>query len=61
MASNFNMNLFDFEQNKEVQYFLNTMFDHIIMPIINKLTRVSKNTATAIDHIFINTVTTTKF
>ena len=61
MASNFNMNLFDFEQNKEVQYFLNTMFDHIIMPIINKLTRVTKNTATAIDHIFINTVTITKF
>ena len=61
MASNFNMNLFDFEQNKEVQYFLNTMFGHIIMPIINKLTRVIKNTATAIDHIFINTVTITKF
>ena len=61
MASNFNMNLFDFEQNKEVQYFLNTMFGHIIMPIINKLTRVTKNTATAIDHIFINTVTITKF
>ena len=61
MASNFNMNLFDFEQNKEVQYFLNTMFGHIIMPIINKLTRVTKNTATAIDHIFINTVTISKF
>ena len=31
------------------------------MPVINKLTRVTKNTATAIDHIFINSVTTTKF
>ena len=61
MASNFNMNLFDFEQNKEVQYFLNTMFGHIIMPIISKPTRVTKNTATAIDHIFINTVTISKF
>ena len=61
MASNFNMNIFDFEQNKKVQYFLNTMFGHIMMPIINKLTRVSKNASTAIDHIFIDTVTTTKF
>ena len=32
------------------------------MPVINKpTTRVTKNTATAIDHIFINSVTTTKF
>ena len=31
------------------------------MPVINKPTRVTKNTATAIDHIFINSVTTTKF
>ena len=32
-----------------------------MMPVINKPTRVTKNTATAIDHIFINSVTTTKF
>ena len=31
------------------------------MPVINKQTRVIKNTATAIDHIFLNSVTTTKF
>ena len=31
------------------------------MPVINKPTRVTKNTATAIDHIFINSVTTNKF
>ena len=31
------------------------------MPVINKPTRVTKNTATAIDYIFINSVTTTKF
>ena len=32
-----------------------------MMPVINKPTRVTKTTATAIDHIFINSVTTTKF
>ena len=31
------------------------------MPVINKPTRITKNTATSIDHIFINSVTTTKF
>ena len=31
------------------------------MPVIIKPTRVTKNTATAIDHIFINPITTTKF
>ena len=61
MAGDFNMNLLDFEQNKKVQDFLNIMFGHSMMPVINKPTRVTKNTATAIDHIFINSVTTTKF
>ena len=61
MADDFNMNLLDFEQNKKVQNFLNIIFGHSVMPVINKPTLVTKNTATAIDHIFINSVTTTKF
>ena len=55
------MNLLDFEQNKIVQNFLNIIFGHSMMPVINKPTGVTKNTATAIDNIFINFVTTTKF
>ena len=61
MAGDFNMKLLDFEQNKKVQNFLNIMFGHSMMPVINKPARVTKNTATAIDHIFINSVTTSKF
>ena len=61
MAGDFNMNLLDFEQNKKVQNFLDMMFGHSMMPVINKPTRVTKNTTTAIDHIFDNSVTTTKF
>ena len=37
------------------------MFGHSMMPIINKPTRVTKMTATTIDHISINSVTTSKF
>ena len=58
MAGDFNMNLLDFEQNKKVQNFLNIMFGHSMMPV---MLRVNNNTATAIDHFFINSVTPTKF
>ena len=61
MAGNFNMNLLDFEQNKKEQNFFNIMFGHRMMSVINKPTRVTTNSATAIDHFFINSVTTTKF
>ena len=61
MAGDVNMNLLDFEENKNVQNFLNITFGHSMMPVINKPTCVTKNIATAIDNIFINSVTTTKF
>ena len=61
MPVHFNMNLLDFEQNKKVQNFFNFMFGDSMMPVINKPTRVTKNIAAAVDHIFINCVTTTKF
>ena len=61
MAGDFNMNLLNFEQNKKVQNFVNIMFGYSTMPIKNKPTRVTKKTATALDHIFINSVTTSKF
>ena len=59
MAGDFNMNLLDFKQNKRMENSLNIMFDHSMMPLINKPTRVTKNTASAIDHV--TSVTTTKF
>ena len=40
-SSDFNMNLLDFEQNKKVQNFVNMMFSHSMMPIINKSTCVN--------------------
>ena len=61
MGGNFTMNLLDFEQNKKVENFLNIMFCHSMMSVINKPTHVTRNAATAIDHILINSVTTTKF
>ena len=61
IAYDFNVNLLDFQENKKVQNFLNILFGDSMMPVINKSTRVTKNTATAINQILINSVTTTNF
>ena len=37
------------------------MLGNSMMPVINKTARITKNTTAVIDHIFINSVTTTKF
>ena len=55
------MSQFDFEQNNKVQNFVNIMNGHSMIPIIYKPTHVTKETATATDHIFINYITTSKF
>ena len=46
----------DYERNKKVQNFLNFMFCYNMIPAINKPTRVTRNTATAIDHIITNSI-----
>ena len=48
-----NLNVLDYEKNKKVKTFFNLMFQHNLIPIINKPTRITKRTATAIDHIII--------
>ena len=55
-AGNLNINVLDYESNKKVQHFLSSMFQYNMIPPINKPTRVTRNTATAIDHIITNTV-----
>ena len=51
LASYFNLNVLDFENNKKVENFMNLMFRYVMILIINKPTRVTANTVTAIDHI----------
>ena len=60
ITGDFNINLLDFENNKKVQSFINLMFRYGIVPVINKLTRVTKYTATAIDHMFTNFIINTE-
>ena len=61
LAGNFNLNVLDFENNKNVQNFMDYMFLYGMMPAINKPTRVTANMATAIDHIITNVIKETGF
>ena len=47
------MNLLDHSTNSKVKDYLN-IFQNMLMPMINKLTRVSKSNATIMDHILTN-------
>ena len=56
LAGNFNIDVLDFEQNKKVQNFINSMFQFGLVPTINKSIRVTNKTISAIDHIIISSI-----
>ena len=55
-AGDSNINVLDYESNKKVQHFLSSMSQYNMIPTINRPIRVTKNTATAVDHIITNAV-----
>ena len=54
IAGDFNLNVLDYDNCKKVQNFLNLLYQNTMIPIINKPTRVTRKSATAIDHIITN-------
>ena len=56
LAGDFNINVLDYEINKKVQNFVNLVFEFSMIPTINKPTRVTSYTATAIDNIITNSI-----
>ena len=56
LAGDFNINVLDFEQNKKVQNFVNLMFQFGLVPTINKPTRVTNKTISAVDHIITSSI-----
>ena len=60
-AGDFNINLLDFDANKKLQNFVNLMFRFRMIPTINKPTRVTRQTASTIDHIITNSLMHTGF
>ena len=49
-----NLNLLDHSTRSKVKEYLNIVFQNLLIPMINKPTRVSKSNATIIDHILTN-------
>ena len=54
ITGDFNLNLLDYKTNAKVKSYLNIIFAHGFIPVINKPTRISKNNATVIDHLLTN-------
>ena len=52
----FNLNVLDYNKNEKNTKFPNLTFEYGSVPVIKKPTRVTKNTATAIDHIITNSL-----
>ena len=54
VVGDLNLNLIDYQSNAKVRHFVNLIFQHSLVPIVNKPTRVTKNNATLIDYIITN-------
>ena len=54
IMGDFNVNLLNYEKHNKTADFVNMMFSHSMLPIINKPTRVTASSATIIDNIYIN-------
>ena len=59
-TGDFNINLLDFQNSRKVQTFVNLMFHYGMVPVNNKSTRVTRYTATEIDHMFTNSIINTE-
>jgi hypothetical protein len=60
LAGDFNLNVLDYKKNKKVQTFINLLTQNFCIPLINRPTRVTRQNATAIDHIITNKFTDVK-
>ena len=54
LMGDFNVNLLNADTHKFTADFVELMFSHYFMPLINKATRVTRNSTTLIDNIFCN-------
>ena len=52
----FNINLLQVENHVSFAEFLESMYSHAFIPLINKPTRITDKTATLIDNIYCNSV-----
>ena len=56
LVGDLNLNSLDYASSTPVKNFFNLAFENGIFPVINRPTRVTWASATAIDHILTNTI-----
>lgn len=56
LLGDFNINLFNVKHHVPTANFMNTMFSHLGVPLINRPTRLTSSSATLIDHIYTNAI-----
>ena len=56
MVGYLNINSFNYDNNELVKKFFNLIFQSGFLPVIQRATRVTRTTATAIDHIITDTI-----
>ena len=56
LVGDLNINSLDYSINTNVRDFFNLIFQNGIFPLINRPTRVTKSSATIIDHVLTNTI-----
>ena len=56
LVGDLNINFSDYSRYIHVRNFFNFVFQNGIFPVINRPTRVTKSSATVIDHILTNTL-----
>ena len=56
-----NLNVLDYSSNKVVQNFINLTFQNGLFPLINKPTRITRKSSTAIDNIITNNYSNNSF
>ena len=61
LMGDFNINLLNIDKHLPSSIFLENLFSYNFYPLINKPTRVSKNSATLIDNIFCNDIQIVEF
>ena len=54
LMGDFNIDLLKYQQHKSTNDFLDTMFSHSLLPMMNRPTRLTSHTSTCIDNIFCN-------
>jgi len=54
ICGDFNVNLLNIENNQDAQYLITTLQSTSYIPVISKPTRITDNSATLIDNIFLN-------